>query len=118
MSYKVWLAQSAVASNTIEVVGLKCSEQVEHAMLLTGSITTEQFNETESIFCALMRWKQRDPSLVLDGLSHLVDQDCGLEADSSVTSECSSSLRSSTGFLTVNKLLIVLVVLLLSFINQ
>ncbi len=100
-----------VASDNVEVVGVTCSEQVEHAVLLRGVIRTGQLNETESVFCALSRWKQNGPSLLLNGSSHFVDQECGLRVDSTGTSECFIS-SSSTGFLLPNKLASTLLILL------
>ena len=104
------------ASDTVEIVGLKCSKQVKHAALLRGVIRTEQVNLTESIFCALSRWKQNGPLLLLNGSSHFVDQDCDLVADSIATSECFATLNSSTGFLFPNKLLALIHLIIASFL--
>lgn len=101
-----------VTSNSIEVHQLTCSEQKKRAVLIAGVVTSQQVVETSNMLCALERWKQHRPSIFLNGISYLLDQNCDLKAGMNITSKC-FYLRSSTISVMSNKNSILASVLLL-----
>ena len=79
-------------SVTISVMP-SCSQEVEGAILFTGSISTGSAETTESVFCALDKWVQSSPLIRVSNALHKVDDTCVLSSGGSST-EC--ALASTT----------------------
>lgn len=65
-----------------------CSAIVIGAAVLRGTIATRHINQTESIFCALNRWQQNRPLVLVGRTFHFVDRDCPVYVESQT--ECNA----------------------------
>ena len=65
----------------------QCSTKVNGAAVFRGRIETGSQQETELIFCSLLSWQQKSPLIRINDQLRAVDNNCSLEASSSLNSE-------------------------------
>lgn len=81
----------AIPDDTLAVYGPLCSNSVEGAAFFKGTITTTNDNQSSSILCALNRWIQSRPTILLNQETHLIDEDCPIILASLLSRECKPS---------------------------
>lgn len=79
----------AITNDTLAVFGPICSSSVDGAAFFKGTITTTNDNESSSILCALNRWIQSKPTILLDQEKYRIDENCPIILTSILSSrEC------------------------------
>jgi hypothetical protein len=69
-----------------------CNEQ-ERTVTVRGTVSTESPSRTQNVFCALNRWQQSGPLIVLDDRIYLIDSNLPLMAGA--TSQTTSAALSA-----------------------